>query len=102
MWSFQYGRRGVYGTPAGNEIRQELSVVSDVRVTVGFELTKECGPIVPEPDAVKAYFAAGLDDGLIRPSSGYFGNLIRILPPLTINMGHLREGFDILEVALKA
>ena len=52
VWSLQYGRRGVNGTPAGNEIRQELSVIGDVRATVGFELTKECGSNVPEPDAV--------------------------------------------------
>lgn len=102
MRSLQYGRCGVNGMPAGNEIRQELGAFGDVRATAAFELTKERGSYMPEPEVVKALIAAVLDDGLTRPLNGFSGNMIQILPALTIDMNHLREGFYILEVALKA
>jgi len=82
-----------------------LRPIGDVRglgAMVAFELVKERGSHDPDPDAVKAVTAAALDTGLILLSCGYYGNTIRILSPLTIEMDHLHEGLDKLEVALKA
>jgi 4-aminobutyrate aminotransferase/(S)-3-amino-2-methylpropionate transaminase len=87
------------------KLSNSLRPIGDVRglgAMVAFELVKECGSNEPDPDAIKAVTSAALDAGLILLSCGYYGNTIRILSPLTIEMEHLHEGLDILELALKA
>ncbi|QHQ35185.1 4-aminobutyrate--2-oxoglutarate transaminase [Algicella marina] len=80
-----------------------LRPIGDVRglgAMVAFELVKERGGHEPDPDATKAVTSAALDAGLILLSCGYYANTIRLLAPLTIDMGHLDEGLDMLEDAL--
>jgi 4-aminobutyrate aminotransferase/(S)-3-amino-2-methylpropionate transaminase len=57
-----------------------------------------------KPDAVltKALCSKAVESGLILLSCGVRGNVIRILAPLTIDMGHLEEGLGILEAAFEA
>ena len=81
-----------------------LRPIGDVRglgAMVAFELVKERGGNEPDADATKAVTAAALKAGLILLSCGYYGNTIRLLAPLTIDMAHLEEGLDMIEVALK-
>ncbi|TNF59567.1 MAG: 4-aminobutyrate--2-oxoglutarate transaminase [Rhodobacteraceae bacterium] len=80
-----------------------LRPIGDVRglgAMVAFELVKERGTHVPDPDAIKHVTAAALDAGLILLSCGYYANTIRLLAPLTIDEAHLHEGLDKLEIAL--
>jgi 4-aminobutyrate aminotransferase len=82
-----------------------LRPIGDVRglgAMVAFEMVKERGGNEPDPDATKAVTTAALNAGLILLSCGYYGNTIRLLAPLTIDLAHLDEGLDMLEVALKA
>jgi len=81
-----------------------LRPIGDIRglgAMVAFELVRERGGHVPDPDATKAVTAAALDAGLILLSCGYYGNTIRLLAPLTLPEGHLSEGLDKLEEALR-
>jgi 4-aminobutyrate aminotransferase / (S)-3-amino-2-methylpropionate transaminase / 5-aminovalerate transaminase len=54
------------------------------------------------PDRAKAVTAAALERGLVLLSCGMFGNVIRLLPPLTIASEELDEGLSILEESLAA
>jgi 4-aminobutyrate aminotransferase len=54
------------------------------------------------PDRAKAVVGAAFDRGLVLLSCGLYGNVIRLLPPLTIADDELDEGLAILEESLAA
>ena len=54
------------------------------------------------PDRAQAVVAAAFDRGLILLSCGLYGNVIRLLPALTITRDELDEGLAILEESLAA
>jgi 4-aminobutyrate aminotransferase-like enzyme len=54
------------------------------------------------PDRAQAVVAAAYDRGLVLLSCGLYGNVIRLLAPLTIPSDELDEGLAILEESLAA
>jgi 4-aminobutyrate aminotransferase/(S)-3-amino-2-methylpropionate transaminase len=54
------------------------------------------------PDLAKATVDAAFERGLLLLSCGLYGNVIRLLPPLTIADEELDEGLDLLDQALAA
>ena len=52
------------------------------------------------PDLAKAVTSAAHDRGLVLLSCGIYGNVIRILVPLTIDDALLERGLDLLEESL--
>jgi 4-aminobutyrate aminotransferase len=50
-----------------------------------------------KPDRAKAVVAAAFERGLVLLSCGLYGNVIRLLPPLTISDAEVDEGLAILE-----
>jgi len=54
------------------------------------------------PDRASAVIAAAFERGLLLLACGLYGNVIRLLPPLTIAAAELDEGFATLEEALAA
>ena len=54
------------------------------------------------PQRAKAVVDAGFDRGLLLLSCGLYGNVIRLLPPLTIADEDLDEGLGLLDEALAA
>jgi 4-aminobutyrate aminotransferase / (S)-3-amino-2-methylpropionate transaminase / 5-aminovalerate transaminase len=54
------------------------------------------------PERAKAVVSAAFDRGLVLLSCGLYGNVIRLLPPLTIGAEDLEEGLAILEESLAA
>ena len=54
------------------------------------------------PDRAKAVVDAAFDRGLLLLSCGLYGNVIRLLPPLTITDEELDEGLGLLDEALAA
>ena len=54
------------------------------------------------PDRAKAVVDAAFERGLVLLSCGLYGNVIRLLPPLTISPDELDEGLAILEESLGA
>jgi len=69
---------------------------------IGFEIFKDRGGTDPDPDMTKRVTARALDHGLVLLSCGVFGNVIRILVPLTVQDEVLEEGLKMLEGALAA
>jgi 4-aminobutyrate aminotransferase-like enzyme len=54
----------------------------------------------PTPDLAKAVTTAARERGLVLLSCGIYGNVIRILAPLSISDEELERGLDLLEEAL--
>ena len=54
------------------------------------------------PGRAKAVVDAAFDGGLLLLSCGLYGNVIRLLPPLTITDEELDEGLGLLDQALAA
>lgn len=67
---------------------------------IGFDIVKSRGSYEPDADATKRVTTAALEGGLILLSCGVFGNVIRILVPLTADDAVLDEGLGKLEAAL--
>lgn len=76
--------------------RSEIGEVRGLGPMLAFEFAEQSA------DRAKAVAAAALDRGLILLSCGLHGNVIRLLPPLTIAEAELDEGLAILEEALAA
>jgi 4-aminobutyrate aminotransferase/(S)-3-amino-2-methylpropionate transaminase len=74
----------------------EIGEVRGLGPMLAFELVERT------PDRAQAIVAAAYDRGLVLLSCGLYGNVIRLLPPLTIAAEELDEGLAILEESLAA
>jgi 4-aminobutyrate aminotransferase-like enzyme len=54
------------------------------------------------PDRAKAVVSASFERGVVLLSCGLYGNVIRLLPPLTIADAEVDEGLAVLEESLAA
>lgn len=73
------------------------SVIAEVRghgAMIAIELMKDGEPHHANAELTKAIIGKALDYGLILLACGFYANVIRFLPPLTIPENHLREGLD--------
>jgi 4-aminobutyrate aminotransferase/(S)-3-amino-2-methylpropionate transaminase len=78
-------------------------VIGDVRgrgMMCAIELVEDRSTKAPAKDATSRVLAAALADGVVLLKCGTYDNVIRLLPPLTIDEGLLHEGLDVLEKAL--
>jgi 4-aminobutyrate aminotransferase/(S)-3-amino-2-methylpropionate transaminase len=84
--------------------RNDLMPMAAIRgpgAMVGFEIVKERGTFTPDPEATKLLTERALALGLVVLSCGVYGNVIRILVPLTAADAVIDEGMDLLEQAMK-
>ena len=87
------------------ELAVQHKQIGDVRglgAMVAIELFEEGDLGRPSTDLTKRIVAAARAKGLILLSCGSYGNVIRILVPLTVSDAVLNEGLDILTAALLA
>lgn len=68
---------------------------------VAFELVENSDPHKPLPDLAKQLTNKALEKGLILLSCGIYGNVIRILVPITAEESIVKEGIQIIEQSLK-
>ncbi len=79
------------------------SVIADVRglgAMVALELCQNGDAHQPDADLTKRLCAEATKQGLILLSCGTYGNVVRILVPLTASDAIVDEGLDMLEAAL--
>ncbi|MCC3290165.1 MULTISPECIES: 4-aminobutyrate--2-oxoglutarate transaminase [unclassified Arthrobacter] len=82
----------------------EGGVVGDVRgrgAMLAMEFVRP-GSRTPDAEAAKAVAAACLQEGVIVLTCGTYGNVIRLLPPLTIGDELLLDALEVLETAVRA
>ena len=90
----------------GETIRARLDALAASNADVGE--VRGLGPMLAlefterTPDRAQAVVSAAFDRGLVLLSCGLYGNVIRLLPPLTITDDELDEGFAIVEESLVA
>jgi 4-aminobutyrate aminotransferase/(S)-3-amino-2-methylpropionate transaminase len=85
--------------------RMTARCIGDVRglgAMVAVEIVSPADGRTPDPDLTKALTAKCLENGLIVLSCGIYGNVVRILVPLTAADAVIDEGLDILEGSLIA
>ena len=85
------------------DMQTRIGAIGDVRglgAMLAFSLVKN-KERVPDAALTKKLVLACLDRGLILISAGVFGNVIRILSPLTISDELLIQGLDIIEEELE-
>ncbi len=64
------------------------------------ELVRDRETREPAPELVQAAIGAARQSGLLLLGCGLYGNVIRLLPPLTISDDDLARGLELLEAAL--
>jgi len=67
---------------------------------VAIELVEGGSASAPDPELTRAIVAEAAVNGLILLSCGIRGNVIRVLPPLTISDELITESMDLLEKTL--
>jgi 4-aminobutyrate aminotransferase / (S)-3-amino-2-methylpropionate transaminase / 5-aminovalerate transaminase len=88
----------------GARIRARLEQLAARNAAIGE--VRGLGPMLaleltePTPDLAKAVTSAARDRGLVLLSCGIYGNVIRILVPLTIDDALIEGGLDLLEESL--
>ena len=90
----------------GQTLRERLDglaarhdAIGDVRglgPMIAFELAERT------PDRAKAIVDSAFERGLLLLACGLYGNVIRLLPPLTIGDDELEDGLRLLDEALAA
>ena len=83
--------------------RNDVAPIGDIRglgAMCAFELVQNKGEHTPRPEAIAPLIQKVRELGVIILSCGFFGNSIRLLPPLTIPMEQLDEALDCIEQAL--
>jgi 4-aminobutyrate aminotransferase-like enzyme len=86
------------------EVAEASGIVGEVRgrgLMIGVELVKDITSKAPGAEECKAIRNACLEEGLIVGVGGFWSNVIRIQPPLTINEEHVAQGMDAFEKAVK-
>jgi len=86
-------------------IADRFPIVGEVRglgARVGMELVKDPATKTPAKEETSRIQKEALKRGLIFPTAGVYGNVIRFLVPLTIPDDALEEGLAILEQAFEA
>lgn len=76
------------------------NLIGDIRINgamIAIELVKDGDREQPDPETTKSTVAKAYQNGLILLSCGIRSNVIRFLPPLTIEHELIDEGLDILQ-----
>jgi 4-aminobutyrate aminotransferase/(S)-3-amino-2-methylpropionate transaminase len=97
---------------AGTRIRTRFdgwagrfSCIGDVRglgAMVGLELVSDRSSRAPDKALADRVLAESLARGLVLLSCSTYGNVIRVLAPLTMDDAVIDEGLDVMEAALEA
>jgi 4-aminobutyrate aminotransferase/(S)-3-amino-2-methylpropionate transaminase len=83
----------------------QFPCIGDVRglgAMIGMELVADRDSRTPDKALTARVLAAALERGLILLSAGTFGNVVRVLAPLTAADAVIDEGLDVMGAALEA
>ncbi len=86
-------------------MKSKFNFITEVRglgAMTGVEFCHENDPHKPAADIANALKTEAAKRGLLLLNCGIYGNVLRVMVPLTISDEILNEGMDILEASLKA
>lgn len=96
---------GTRATEKMKELAERFDSIGDVRglgAMCAMEIVKDRQSKTPDKEAVGKIVKAAGERGLMLLSAGLYGNVIRLLMPLTITDEQLEEGLQILEESFEA
>ncbi len=86
------------------EVEEASGIVGEVRgrgLMIGVEMVKDKKSKTPGAEECKAICRACHDEGLLVGVGGFWSNVIRIQPPLTIEETHVEQCMEAFEKAVK-
>lgn len=86
------------------ELFDKYEVVGDVRglgPMKAIEFVKDRESKEPWKELVETLMRKALNNGLIVINAGIYGNVIRLVPPINIDIHVLNKGFDILDLSIE-
>ena len=93
---------GAYATKKLNELKAKYAIISDVRsvgLMIGIEIFNlETGE--PDGQAVMKILDYALEEGVLFYLCGNVGEVIRMIPPLTVTKEQIDDGLKMLEKAI--
>ena len=93
--------------PRLQKLAEETGIIGDVRgrgAMLAMEFVQKGSAETvktPDADVVKKIAADCLAEGVVILTTGTYGNVIRLLPPLVISEELLTDGLDVLEAAVR-
>jgi 4-aminobutyrate aminotransferase/(S)-3-amino-2-methylpropionate transaminase len=82
------------------ETEPSIGEVRGLGAMVGIEVVKDAETRQPDPDRTKSITQAALDAGLVILACGTFGNVLRVMVPLTASDELIDEGLEVLAGAI--
>ena len=80
---------------------QQIGEVRGLGAMVAMELFQDAAHTEPDAEATGQIVAAARDKGLVLLSCGTYGNVVRLLVPLTVPDEQLKQGLDIVSESLR-
>ena len=96
-------RKGEYLRKRLLELKDKHDIVGDIRglgLLYGVDIVKDKYSLNPDRKAALKIVWRAWELGLLTMTIGKYGNVIRIIPPLTITLEDLDRGVDILDQAI--
>lgn len=87
-----------------DKLKNDLKIVGDVRgkgLVMGVEIVKDKNSKEPDPELTQKLINACCNNGLMVGRVGYYGNVIRVAPPLVINESEAEESCDLFEKSIR-
>jgi 4-aminobutyrate aminotransferase len=94
---------GEYLMKRFHEMQNRYPIIGDVRgrgLMMALDIVKDRTTKLPDPDLTGKICWRAFELGLILPSIGFYGNCIRIVPPLVLSEDLAKTAADIMEQAI--
>jgi len=95
---------GGYALRRLNELKERHKIIGDVRgkgLLIGIEIVKDKESKRPaKEETALICFNKALNRGLLLATSGWYGNVIRFAPPLTVSRDELEKAIEILDQSI--
>jgi len=95
---------GEYALKRFNEMKDKYEIIGDVRglgLLIGIEIVKNKKTKEPDRNTTLKIIWRCWEKGLLMMSFGKYGNVLRIAPPLTIELEELDKGINIIEDSIR-
>jgi 4-aminobutyrate aminotransferase-like enzyme len=96
---------GSYMLERFKEFEKKYEILGEARgrgLVMGLEFVKDRKSLDPAPDITWEFILRCCEAGALVGRVGFYGNVIRIAPPLVMNQHEAEEAVDIVERVLKS
>jgi 4-aminobutyrate aminotransferase len=98
-------KMGAYIKARLGKLKDELKIIGDVRgkgLVIGVEFVKDKTSKEPDAELTQKLVSECCTNGLMVGRVGYYGNVIRVAPPLVINEAEAEESCDLFEKSIRS